>query len=130
MAVHLMNARIEHDVHEHYLEVRLYGIVDPAVEKKEAITRWSKISALYKQVNKNKALVISHFKGVYRMDTSFNLVENANNLGWNLDYKLALVAPDEDRFIRLSFIENAMNQYGYDMKLFRSKKEARKWLLS
>jgi hypothetical protein len=125
-----MTNRIEHEVHEHYLEVRLYGLVDPAAEKKKSISRWSKIAALCKQENKNKALVVSYFKGVYRMDTSFNLVDNANNLGWNFDYRLALVVPDADRFIRLSFIENAMIQYGYDMKLFQSKKEAKKWLLS
>ena len=64
------------------------------------------------------------------MDTSFNLVDNANNLGWNFDYKLALVTPDEDRFMRLSFIENAMIQYGYDMKLSLCENEAKKWLLS
>lgn len=125
-----MKNRIEHDVYEHYLEVRMYGLVDPAAEKQESISRWSKIAALCKQENKNKALVVSYFKGVYRMDTSFNLVENANNLGWDFDYKLALVAADEDRFMRLTFIENAMNQYGYDMKLFRNKKEAKKWLLA
>ncbi len=125
-----MKNRVEHNVHEHYLEVRLYGMIDPAVEKNESIQRWAKIAALCKKENRNKALVVSYFKGVYRMDTSFNLVENANNLGWDFGYKLALVAPDEDRYMRLTFIENAMIQYGYDMKLFRSKKEAKKWLLS
>jgi len=125
-----MKNRIEHDVHEDYLEVRLYGLIDPAMEKEESISRWSKIAGFCKQENKNKALVVSHFKGVYRMDTSFNLVENANHLGWEFDYKLALVVLDGDRFMRLKFIENAMTQYGYDMKLFRNKRDAKKWLLS
>ncbi|MGB5378719.1 hypothetical protein [Muriicola sp.] len=125
-----MKNRIEHEVFKDYLEVRLYGVIDPEVEKEEAMARWTKIVALCERENRKKALVISYFKGVYKINTSFTLVENANNLGWNLDYKLAMAVPDEDRFNRLLFIENAMIQYGYDMKLFRSKREAKKWLLS
>ncbi|MGB5646270.1 hypothetical protein [Muriicola sp.] len=125
-----MKNRIEHEVFEDYLEVRLYGVIDPEVEKEEAMARWTKIVALCEREKRKKALVISYFKGVYKINTSFTLVENANNLGWNLDYKLAMAVPDEDRFNRLLFIENAMIQYGYDMKLFRNKREAKKWLLS
>jgi hypothetical protein len=130
MVIYLMENRIEHSVYPDHIEVRMYGTILPSVEKAESLQRWSKIVGLCKKENRTKVLVISNFKGVYRIDTSFNLVENAGKLGWDHNYKLALVVEDEDRFLRLTFIETAMIQYGYDMKLFKRKREARKWLLA
>ncbi|QBA64765.1 hypothetical protein [Muriicola soli] len=124
-----MPNKIEHTVYPEYIEITMYGTILPSVEKAEALQRWSKILDLCKKENRKKVLAVSHFEGVYQIDTSFNLVENAGKLGWDHSYKLALVVEDKERFLRLMFIETAMIQYGYEMKLFDKKRAAIKWLL-
>jgi hypothetical protein len=57
-------------------------------------------------------------------------VDKSQNLGWDYKYKLALVVMDKDRYTKLRSIEIAMASVGYDMKLFRNKRSAKKWLLS
>ncbi|MBT8281723.1 MAG: hypothetical protein KJO16_09105 [Muriicola sp.] len=125
-----MPNRIEHTVHPEYIEITMYGTILPSVEKAESLQRWSKILDLCRKEKRKKVLAISHFEGVYQIDTSFNLVENAGKLGWDRSYKLALVVEDEDRYLRFMFIESAMIQYGYEMKLFDKKRTAKKWLLA
>ena len=62
--------------------------------------------------------------------SKFNLVDSASSLGWRLEYKLAMVVKKEELLDNLSFTETAMNNLGYEMKLFLNNREAKKWLLA
>lgn len=125
-----MNYTLEHIIYPEYLEIGIRGVINPSNEQRDAFERWRMIADLCKQTSKTRVLVISYFTGNYTLNTSFNLVDKAQNLGWNLKYKLAMVVLDGDRFAKLTFIETAMVNVGYEMKLFRNKRSAKKWLLA
>lgn len=125
-----MNYTLEHIIYPEYMEIDIRGVINPSNEQRDAFERWRMIADLCKQTNKTRVLVISYFTGNYTLNTSFNLVDKAQNLGWNLEYKLAMVVLDRDRFAKLTFIETAMVSVGYEMKLFKNKRNAKKWLLT
>jgi hypothetical protein len=120
---------LKHTRFKDYLEVTIHSTIIPGKEIDEATQRWNKVAELCEEENCFKVLAILHFEGVYNINKAFKLVGGAKDFGWKLHYKLAVIPVDEDWFYRLSFTETTMNRLGYEMKLFRSKRHGKKWLL-
>jgi hypothetical protein len=121
---------IEHRVLPNYLEVRLKGTIVPGKELSEAKDRWTKVAQLCVLEGRELILAFMDLKGQHPIISKFNLVDSAAGLGWRPEYKLALVVKNEEQHSNLSFLETAMNNLGYEMKIFLKKREALKWLLS
>ena len=119
---------IKHTRFKDYLEVTIHSTITPGKEIEEATQRWTKVADLCEVENCHRILAILHFKGTYTKDKAFKLVDAAKKFGWKVHNKLAVVPVDEEWFYRLSFTETTMNRLGYEMKLFRNKRNGKKWL--
>ncbi|QBA64764.1 hypothetical protein [Muriicola soli] len=119
---------LDHRVLPKYLEVHIKGNIVPGKELKEAMERWSEVAQLCKVKERNLILVFMDLEGRHSTSSKFNLVDTASTYGWQPDYKLSIVVKNEEQYQHLSFTETVMNNLGYEMKLFLSKREAKKWL--
>ncbi|MBT8281724.1 MAG: hypothetical protein KJO16_09110 [Muriicola sp.] len=119
---------LDHRVLPKYLEVHIKGSIVPGEELKEAMERWSRVAELCRTTNRNLILGFIDLEGKHSTSSKFNLVDTASNFGWQPDYKLSVVVKTEAQYQHLSFTETVMNNLGYEMKLFLSKREAKKWL--
>jgi len=120
---------ITHTVLPDYLEVRITGTIKEVYALEEATERWSRVAALCKKVNRKLILAFVDLKGSHTTQSKFSLVDKAATFGWQLDFKLSAVVKNEAQYNHLLFTETVMNNLGYEMKLFRNKREAKKWLL-
>lgn len=118
-----------HRVLPEYLEVHIKGTIVPGKELKEAKERWSKVTSLCVKEDRRLILAFIDLEGQHSIDFKFSLVDEAFTIGWRPEYKLATVVKNEAQYNHLSFTETVMNNLGYEMKLFKRKREARKWLL-
>ncbi|MGB5646271.1 hypothetical protein [Muriicola sp.] len=121
---------IEHRVHPEYLEVHVEGDIIPGKEVQEAVERWSKVAKICKSEDRNLILAFIDFRGQHSITSKFSLVDGAASFGWMPHYKLSVVVKNEQQFQHLAFTETAMNNLGYEMKLFKKKREAKKWLFT
>ncbi len=112
-----------------HLAVKINGSRVPGKEVEEGVSRWSKVAQICEKEGHDHILVIMDLNGKFSLDSAFKLVESADAIGWHKQYKLAIVAATEELFLSLSFTETAMVNQGYEMKLFRKKREAKRWLL-
>ncbi len=112
-----------------YVEAQLTVEITPGQELKEAMQRWEAVARICRENNLNKVLVVMTFSGSYGMETKFQLARGASSIGWSPNLKLAVVIPDPVHYNEQLFTETAMNNLGYEMKLFLKKRPARKWLL-
>lgn len=119
---------LEYRVLPEYLEVSLIGDIIPGKELSEAKDRWTKIAALCKKEDRRLILAFMDLKGQHSIDSKFNLIDSASSFGWSQNYRLAIVTKGNELFHHLLFTETAMNNMGYEMKIFRKKREAKKWL--
>jgi hypothetical protein len=120
---------IVHTILPDYLEVKITGTIMEGYALEEATKRWSSVAALCKKVNRNLILAFVDLKGNHTTQSKFSLVDKAATFGWQQDYKLSVVVKNEEQYNHLLFTETVMNNLGYEMKLFRNKREAKKWLL-
>ncbi len=125
-----MPYKIEHKVLPEYLEVHVKATIVPKKEAQEAIDRWFKIAELCKIEGRNLILAFMDLQGEHTTNSKFKLVDAASSLGWLPNYKLSMVVKNEQQLDHLSFTEIAMNSLGFEMKIFKNKREAKKWLLS
>jgi len=121
---------IEHMVLPDYIEVYIKGTIVPGKELKEAIERWAKVAELCVQEDRRLILAFMDLEGQHSLDSKFNLVDAATSFGWRPEYKLSMVIKKEALFNHLLFTETVMNNLGFEMKIFRKKRDAKKWLLS
>jgi len=121
---------IEHEVFPEYLEVYIKGTIIPGKELQEATERWTKVATLCAQEDRKLILAFIDLKGQHSTDSKFNVVDAATTFGWRPEYKLSVVVNDGNQYDHLAFTETVMNNLGYEMKLFRKKREAKRWLLS
>ena len=121
---------LEHSVLPEYLEVHIKGIIVPGSELREAVERWSTVATLCKEVERARILAFIDLEGHHSTSSKFNLVDAASTFGWRPEYKLSVVVKNDEQFLHLSFTETVMNNLGYEMKLFKNKRDARKWLLA
>lgn len=121
---------LKYKVLKTHLEVKINGYRVPGKEVEEGVSRWSKVVQICEKEGHNHILVIMAINGKFSLDSAFKLVKSADILGWPRQYKLAIVADTEKLSFSLSFTETAMINLGYEMKLFRRKRGAKKWLLS
>lgn len=112
-----------------YVTAKLSVKIAPGQELKEAMERWEAIARICRENNRDKVLVVMSFNGSYGMETKFKLAKGASSIGWTPNLKLAVVIADPDRFSEQLFTETALNNLGYEMKLFLKKRPAKKWLL-
>ncbi len=120
---------IVHTVLPDYLEVKITGTILDGRALEEATERWSRVAALCEKVNRKLILAFLDLKGNHTTQSKFSLVDRAPTFGWQQDYKLSVVVKNEEQYNHLLFTETVMNNLGYEMKLFRNKREAKKWLL-
>ncbi len=125
-----MSYTIEHKVLPEYLEVFIKGTIVPGKELKEAMERWTTVSNLCIKEDRRLILAFIDLEGRHSTDSKFSLVDAAASFGWRPEYKLSVVVKNEDQLNHLSFTQTVMNNLGYEMKLFKKKREALKWLLS
>lgn len=116
-------------VRPEFLEAELSVEVAPGQALKEAMERWEAVARICRENDRDKVLVEMSFSGSYGMETKFKLAKGAASIGWSPDLKLAVVIPDPAQFSEQLFTETAMNNLGYEMKLFLKKRPAKKWLL-
>lgn len=121
---------IEHKVLPDYIEVYIKGTIVPGKELKEAIERWAKVAELCAQEDRRLILAFMDLEGQHSLDSKFNLVDAATSFGWRPEYKLSMVIKKEALFNHLLFTETVMNNLGLEMKIFRKKRDGKKWLLS
>ncbi|WP_297763137.1 hypothetical protein [uncultured Muriicola sp.] len=121
---------IEHRVLPEYLEVHIEATIVPGKEAQEAIERWFKIAELCKIEKRNLILAFMDLQGQHTTDSKFKLVDTASTLGWLPNYKLSMVVKNEKQQHHLSFTETAMNTLGFEMKIFKNKRDAKKWLFT
>lgn len=121
---------LEHKVLPDYLEVHIKGTIVKGKELKEAIERWSKVAELCVKEDRRLILATMDLEGQHSLDSKFNLVDSATSYGWLHDYKLSMVINKEALFNHLLFTETVMKNLGFEMKIFRKKREGIKWLLS
>ena len=121
---------IEHKVLPDYIEVYIKGTIVPGKELKEAIERWAKVAELCVQEDRRLILAFMDLEGQHSLDSKFNLVDAATSFGWRPEYKLSMVIKKEALFNHLLFTETVMNNLGFEMKIFRKKRDGRKWLFS
>jgi hypothetical protein len=121
---------IEHKVLPEYIEVHIKGTVVPGKELKEAIERWTRVAELCVQEDRRLILAFMDLKGQHSLDSKFNLVDAATSFGWRPEYKLSMVIKKEALFNHLLFTETVMNNLGFEMKIFRKKRDGKKWLLT
>jgi len=125
-----MSYTLKYKVLKTHLAVKINGSRVRGKEVEEGVSRWSKVVQICTKVGHDHILVIMDLNGKFSLDSAFKLVESADTIGWPRQYKLAIVAATEELFLSLSFTETAMVNQGYEMKLFRGKRGAKKWLLS
>jgi hypothetical protein len=116
-------------IYRDYLEVDIKGERIPGKIVEEGIARWSEVAKICEKNGIYKILANMDINGKWNKDSAFKLVDSADVVGWRKDYKLALVTPTDDLYMDLMFSETAMVNRGYEMKLFRGKRGAKKWLL-
>jgi hypothetical protein len=120
---------IVHTVLPDYLEVKINGTIMDGYALEEATERWSRVAALCEKVNRKLILAFVDLSGNHTTQSKFSLVDKAATFGWQQDYKLSVIVKNEEQYNHLLFTETVMNNLGYEMKLFRNKREAKKWLL-
>jgi len=125
-----MSYTIKHRVLPEYIEVHIKGEIVPGKELKEAIERWSKVAELCVKENRRLILAFMDLEGQHSLDSKFNLVDAATSYGWLPEYKLSMVIKNEALFNHLLFTETVMNNLGFEMKIFRKKRDGRKWLFT
>jgi hypothetical protein len=119
---------IEHRTLPEYLEVHIKGTIVPGKELQEAVERWSKVAELCILEDRDRIIVFLDLHGNHSINSKFNLVDSASTLGWRHQCRLSVVVKNQEQFEHLSFTETAMNNLGYEMKLFKRKRQAKKWL--
>ncbi len=125
-----MSYTLEHKTLPKYLEVHIKGTIVPGNELQGALERWSEVAELCIHVGRNKILAFLDLDGHHSLNSKFNLVDSAPSIGWRQDCRLSVVVKNEQQFQHLAFTETAMNNLGYEMKLFKKKREAKKWLFT
>ncbi len=121
---------LEHRVLPEYLEVHIKGTILPGEELKEAIERWEKVARLCVKEDRHLILAFMDLEGQHSLDSKYNLVDSATSFGWRPEYKLSMVIKKEALFNHLLFTETVMKNLGFEMKIFRKKREGIKWLLT
>ncbi|WP_445385373.1 hypothetical protein ACT6NV_00730 [Robiginitalea sp. IMCC44478] len=124
-----MGYSMEFKVNPQHLEVVIQIQIEKGKELKEAVARWTKISELCKEHQLDKILAIMEFDGFYGAETKFNLVKKASGFGWDPGYRLAVVVQNDQQYAEMLFTQTAMDNMGYQMKLFKNPRKGRKWLL-
>ena len=124
-----MGYSMEYKRYPQYLEVVIRIQIEKGKELQEAVERWTKISELCKEHDLHRIMAIMEFEGFYGAETKFNLVKKASGFGWDPGYKLAVVVQNDRQYAEMMFTQTAMDNMGYQMKLFRNLRKARRWLL-
>jgi hypothetical protein len=121
---------IEHRVLPEYIEVYIKGTIVPGRELKEAIERWAMVAELCVKEDRRLILAFMDLEGQHSLDSKFNLVDAASSFGWRPEYKLSMVIKKEALHNHLLFTETVMNNLGFEMKIFRKKRNGKKWLFT
>jgi hypothetical protein len=121
---------IEHRVLPEYIEVYIKGTIVPGKELKEAIERWAMVAELCVKEDRRLILAFMDLEGQHSLDSKFNLVDAASSFGWRPEYKLSMVIKKEALHNHLLFTETVMNNLGFEMKIFRKKRNGKKWLFT
>lgn len=119
---------ISHDYKQDYLDITIDVKVIPELALQEALERWNKVFELAANHAVKRVHVLMTFAGTLDLTSKFRLTTSAESLGMSKKCRLAVSIPDEQSYLELLFTQTALNRLGYQMKIFKAKKKAIKWL--
>ena len=121
--------QLSHKIHRKYLGVTVTGRREVGNEISEVIQTWASIVALCEENGLNRILAILDIKGRVPPQSALSMGAAFEKVGWKKAYKLAIIASPETLTINVLLSDKAWAGMGYTMKLFHSRRSARRWLL-
>jgi hypothetical protein len=124
-----MSVQLTYQVFRDYIRIELKGKRSEQNQLEEGIRMWKEIVGICEKERRKRILTISNIEGRLSLGSSFKLTDSLEAIGWKFDYKIAGVATVDILFMSLMMLETIMVNNGYECKMFKSERQAKKWLL-
>ncbi len=112
-----------------YIKVEISGEFVAGEELKDSVDVWGKVLSSCQGKGSNLILAIWTVPGYLPTMAAYNLAESAEELGWQKNFKLAVVHLSEERYQDGIIAETFAVDYGFDVKMFKDEEKAKQWLM-
>lgn len=112
-----------------YIKVDIIGEFVPGKELEDSVNVWAEVLNSCQGKSSNRILATWKVPGYLPTMAAYNLAEAGEELGWDKNFKLAVVHISEQRYQDGIIAETFAADHGFNVKMFLDAEEAKKWLL-
>lgn len=124
-----MPAEITYREYREYILVEVQGSGRPEFVLPQAQIVWRRMSDLCRSLGKSRVLLVVNLQNHIPIGMSMDLARLAEENGWARQYKLAIVTDLENQ-MSMDLMKSFLIHRGYEARVFRNARTARKWLTS
>ena len=124
-----MSLRFSHTIYTEYFEVVIEGSRTPGKEWEESASLWKQVFAISKNEDIKNILTLARIKGRFPLNAHINFALQLKDIGCTLLHRIAYVPTDRQIQKNPPLIFKYMHSAGYDIKIFKSREKAKRWLL-
>lgn len=124
-----MPLELSHTVQPLYLDIHIQGDRTPGREFEETAELWSDIFSISRSEGLNNILAQVRVRRRFPVNAQINISFKLKEIGCTFDHRIAIVAFNREVYNNASLVIRYMQGEGYNIRLFKSKERAKRWLL-
>ena len=124
-----MPIRLKLKIEDGFIRADFKGRRTEGKELQETKNAWIEVAQACRENNVFKILAIMQVEGKLPFDAAYKLARSVSEIGFTRDHKLAVIASKARILLNIRFSETIFRNRGYEVRIFKSERPAKKWLL-